>query len=434
MISFHRTQPAREGTTAGRDLLVLSFLSLLSGTVAGFVVAIFRLSLERIDRLRNSTIVWLHGGGIAGLLATLAMCAAATGFAAWLVRRFSPHATGSGIPHVEAQLRGRWSGNPLHIIPVKFIGGLLAIGSGLALGREGPSVQIGAGLAQLIGKMGRCNEDQCKALLAAGAGAGLATAFNAPIAGAVFVLEELVRSFNVQMTIATLGASASAIGVARLFLGQAPDFRVAPCPFQGIGTLPFQMLLGAAAGLLGVAYNHAILGSLRVTDRISRWPVEFRAAAIGGMVGLLAWLAPSVVGGGDTLTQAALDAKGSMLLVGLVLALRFPLGAVSYAARTPGGLFAPMLVLGSQSGLIFGTLACRWFPGAGMHPTDYAVVGMAALFTGVVRAPVTGIILAIELTGSFTLLLPMLGACFAAMIVPTLLENLPIYDSLRWDR
>ncbi len=118
-------------------------------------------------------------------------------------------------------------------------------------------------------------------------------------------------------------------------------------------------------------------------------------------------------------------------MFGLAFALRFSLGAVSYAARTPGGLFAPILVLGSQTGLLFGILSCSWLPGAGTNPTEYAVVGMAALFTAVVRAPLTGIILAIELTGAFTLLLPMLAACFAATLIPTLLHNPPIYDSLR---
>ena len=150
-------------------------------------------------------------------------------------------------------------------------------------------------------------------------------------------------------------------------------------------------------------------------------------------MGLLAWYAPGLVGSGDVITQQMVGGTRVVFMFGLIFLLRFLLGAVSYAARTPGGLFAPMLVLGSQSGLLLGTLCVRWFPSAGTNPTAYAVVGIAALFTAVVRAPLTGIVLAVELTGSFTLLLPMLGACFAAMLVPTLLDNPPIYDSLRWD-
>jgi chloride channel protein, CIC family len=426
-----RSKPPDAQIAGGGSLPVLACLSLFGA--AGLLGASFRLALLRADQLRNSALNWGHNHRIAGFLVLVVVSGVATGLAAWLVRRFSPYATGSGIPQVEAQLQGRWSGDPLRITVVKFLGGFLAIGAGLALGREGPSVQMGASLAQLLGRRYRCNEEDCKALLAAGAGAGLATAFNAPTAGAVFVLEELVRRFNVTIVITTLGASASAIGTARFLLGQGPDFRVAPFAYPGIGTLPIHLVLGGVAGLLGVAYNRAILVALRTADRLSRYPVEFRATAIGVMVGMLAWFAPSLVGGGDAITQQMVGGTTAVFTFGgLVFALRFCLGAVSYAARTPGGLFAPLLVLGSQSGLLFGALSCRWFPSIAADPAEYAVVGMAALFTAVVRAPLTGIILAFELTGSFTLLLPMLAACFAAMLVPTVLQDPPIYDSLRW--
>lgn len=417
----------------GRGRLIsLASLSVVAGAAAGMLGAVFRLALVRADGFRDLVLDWAHGHRIAGILGIIAISSVATGFAAWLVRRFSPQATGSGIPHVEAQLRGDWSGNPLRIISVKFFGGLVAIGSGLALGREGPSVQMGASLAEFIGRIAHRNEDECKALLAAGAGAGLATAFNAPIAGIAFVLEELVGRFDLQTTVATLGASASAIGVARFLLGQAPDFRVAAIPYPSLGTFPVYMILGALAGLVGVAYNHAILGALRATNRLSQRPPEFSAAMVGAAVGVVAWFAPDLVGGGDAITQRMIGGTGAVFAFGLFFFIRFVLGAVSYAARTPGGLFAPLLVLGSQSGLWFGTFFSAWIPSAGSHPAEYAIVGMAALFTAVVLAPLTGIILAIELTGSFTLLLPMLGACFAATLVPTLLRDPPIYESLRW--
>jgi CIC family chloride channel protein len=143
-----------------------------------------------------------------------------------------------------------------------------------------------------------------------------------------------------------------------------------------------------------------------------------------------AWFAPDWVGGGDAITQRTLIGAATVAILSIVFLFRFALGAVSYAARTPGGLFAPMLVLGSQSGLLFGILCHQWFPALAPHPTALAIVGMAAFFTAVVRAPLTGIILVIEMTASFTLLLPMLSACFAAMLVPNLLRNPAIYDSL----
>jgi CIC family chloride channel protein len=367
----------------------------------------------------------------AGPLLVMVACAAATGVAAWLVRRYSPQASGSGIPHVELVLSGERPQAPYRLIPIKFIGGLLAIGSGLALGREGPSVQMGASVANLLGAVFGRNRDDCNVLLAAGAGAGLATAFNAPIAGAVFVLEELARRFDTRITIATLGASAGAIAVARVLLGDAPDFHVEPIPYPSFGTVPIHLALGVLAGFLGVAYNKALLGTLGAVDRLGRWPVELRAAVIGAAVGLLAWFAPGLVGGGDVITQRTLAGTETVGMLPVVFFIRFGLGIVSYAAGTPGGLFAPMLVLGSQGGVLFGILCQRWLPMVAPHPVALGVVAMAAFFTAVVRAPVTGIILVTEMTGCFTLLLPMLSTCFAAMAVPTLLGNAPIYDSLR---
>ena len=424
-----------DGLAEGRGrLLVLALLALIAGAASGLLGAVFRLALERADRFRDSVVAWAHGEALAGLLLIISVAAAATALAAWLVRRFSPDATGSGIPVVEAELQKEQPEAPLRLIPVKFIGGVLAIGAGLALGREGPTIQMGASLAHLFGTTFRRNSDECRALLAAGAGAGLATAFNAPIAGAVFVLEELVRRFETRITITTLGASAGAIAVARVLLGTAPDFHVGRLPYSGFGAVPpIHIAFGIVAGFLGVAYNRTILGALAAAKRLRRLRVELRAAVVGATVGLLAWFAPAVVGGGDPITQRTLGGKEVLATLALVFVLRFALGPVSYAAGTPGGLFAPMLVLGSQTGVLFGILCGSLFPGVATNPTELAVVGMAAFFTAVVRAPVTGIILVIEMTGTFTQFLPMLGACFAAMLVPTLLRDPPIYDSLRLD-
>jgi chloride channel protein, CIC family len=426
----HEQQIATESADRPSSLLVLALLSLLVGGASGVLGAAFRLALERADQFRDQLIAWAHGEKLFGFLLIIGASAAATATAAWLVRRFSPQATGSGIPHVEAVVRGDLPQAKFRLIPVKFSGGLLAIGSGLALGREGPTVQMGASIAHLLGKVFRRDWPDCRALLAAGAGAGLATAFGAPIAGVAFVLEELLRSFDTRTTIAALGASVSAIAVARQFLGDAPDFSVVPLPYSGLSALPLYLTLGVVAGFLGIAYNRTILAGLAVADRFSRWPVELRAAMIGGAVGMLAWFAPGLVGGGDAITQRTLAETEVHAFILFVFVLRFALGAVSYAAGTPGGLFAPMLVLGAQTGMLFGTLCCNWLPNVADHPKAFAVVGMAAFFTAVVRAPLTGITLVTEMTASFTLLLPMLASCFAAMAVPTLLGNAPIYDSL----
>jgi chloride channel protein, CIC family len=424
------THSAKIVETKG-SLLTLAFLALVVGAAAGLVGAIFRLALAHADRLRDLLIGWAQGQAAAGILLVVVTCGVATSIAAWMVRRFSPQASGSGIPHVEAVVREQVPPAPYGLAPVKFLGGLLAIGSGLALGREGPSVQIGASLGFFIGRVFSRGWPDCRVLLAAGAGAGLATAFNAPIAGAVFVLEELVQRFEHRIAIAALGASATAIAVARVFLGEAPDFHVGALNYATAETRALFFVLGAVSGLLAIAYNRLLLATIAAAERLTRLPVEMRAGLIGGAVGLLAWFAPDLVGGGDAITQRIVAGGEVLAFVPLAFFVRFGLGAISYAGATPGGLFAPLLVLGAQSGLLFGAGCRAAFPELDIQLEGFAVVGMAAFFTGVVRAPLTGIVLVTEMTANVTMLLPMLGACFAAMLVPTLLRNAPIYDSLR---
>jgi chloride channel protein, CIC family len=428
MISDPREGEAEEG---GESLALLTVLALLVGAVSGAGVALFMLLLDEADQLRGALIVWAHARGSDGLWFVVGACAVAAGIAASLVRRISPQAVGSGIPHVEAVLNGQLPEARFRIIPVKFIGGALAIGAGLALGREGPSVHMAATLGHLAGKIFRRNWPDCRVLLAAGAGAGLATAFNAPIAGAIFVLEELVRRFELRIAIAALGASASAISVSRAILGDGQDFHLGALVMPDLAIRPLFFVLGALAGVMAVIYNRVLLQTMATVDRFDHVPVEVRAALIGAAVGALAWFLPDLVGGGDPITQRTLLGVGTLALLPQIFLLRLALGSLSYSAGTPGGLFAPMLVLGAQFGLFFG-LACQFaFPGLDVQPEGFAVVGMAALFTGVVRAPLTGIVLATEMTADVTMLLPMLGACAMAMLTPTLMKDPPIYDSLR---
>src|SRR5262249_23683773 len=219
------------------------------------------------------------------------------------------------------------------------------------------------------------------------------------------------------IAIAALGTSATAISVARLFLKDVPEFQVEVLPYPGMETSALCFMLGAIVGLVAIAYNHTLLLTIDASNRLSRWPVEWRAAGVGGGVGILAWFAPGLVGGGETLTKSTLSGALTLGVLPLVFLFRFGLGAVSYATRTPGGLFAPMLVLGAQLGLLFGALCRLTFPGLDLPPEAFAVVAMAASFTRVVRAPVTGIVLFTQMPGAATLLLPILGECFVALFV-----------------
>jgi chloride channel protein, CIC family len=290
---------------------------------------------------------------------------------------------------------------------------------------------MGASLAHLVGKLfGRTWAD-CRVLMAAGAGAGLGTAFNAPIAGAVFVLEELVQRFERRIAIAALGASATAIEVARLLLGDMPDFTVSGLGYGDAATRPLYFAFGAFAGLLAVAYNRLLLATRAAARRLIFARVDLRAALVGAAVGALGWFARDLIGGGDAITQSVLIGGAPLAAIPAAFLIRFALGPVSYAAGTPGGLFAPMLVLGAQFGFLCGAVCRAVAPYLNVQPEAFAVVGTAAFFTGVVRAPITGIVLVTEMTGSVTMLLPMLCACSMAMLAAAMMKDPPIYESLR---
>jgi CIC family chloride channel protein len=242
-------------------------------------------------------------------------------------------------------------------------------------------------------------------------------------------LEELVRRFDSRTTLATLIASGTGFTGAQLLLSNETEFETAVIADPTLVQVPLVVAVGVVTGLLGVAYNRAVVFGLHIADA-NPWPVEVRAALIGALIGLVGWLSPAMVGGGNNLTQQALLGQGTLLGACGILLVRFVLGVVSYAAATPGGLFAPMLVLGSQAGLAVGLIGAQLAPGSAPEPAGLALIGMAAFFTATVRAPVTGIVLATELTGSTAVLPPMLGACAVAMLMANIVKAEPIYDAL----
>ena len=409
-------------------LLGLALVALATGAIGGAVCAAFRLALIAGDDWRAAGLAQAQGAFWGGALVVLAAAALAAGAAA-LVRRIAPAASGSGIPHVEAVLHSELPPAPLKFIPIKFLGGMMAIGGGLALGREGPSVQMGAGIAHSMARLTRLSWEDTRALLAGGAGAGLATAFNAPAAGAIFVLEELEGRFDRRMSVVALGCSVGAITVSRAILGDALDFALPDVAAPVWAVQPLFLLFGLICGLLSVLYNRSLLRTLSLVGAI-RAPVELRAAAIGAAVGAVALVAPGWIGGGEAPSQRALYGEIAPLVLPGLFLFRLALGALSYAAATPGGLFAPMLALGAMAGLGFGYLVQAIAPGLPVEPAAFAAVGMAALFAGAVRAPLTGMVLVIEMTGASQLLLPLLSGCFAAMFVAESFREAPIYQAL----
>ncbi|WP_405420187.1 ClC family H(+)/Cl(-) exchange transporter [Streptomyces erythrochromogenes] len=403
----------------------------LAGCLVGLVGGGFRWCLEHADLLRASVVEAAAGLGWAGRLIPVALTAAGAAVACAIARRV-PHAAGSGIQHVEAVWRQEAEARSAWLLPAKFVGGLVAIGSGLVLGREGPIVHMGAAIGSGAGRRGRLDAEDARMLHSALGGAGLAVAFTAPLGGLVFVCEEVTGTVRPRLVLLTLVGTATAVAASRLIVGDAPVLPMSAVPAPPLWMLPVFLLCGVTAGALGAAYSALVVGTMEVCDGLTRVPLVVRAAVIGALVGALMAFDPLLTGGGDQLTERLL-AGGGLTGAALVvcLAVRFVAGPLSYAAATPGGLFAPLLALGALWGTLTHALASPLLPAGAAGPAVFAVVGMAAVFTGVVRAPLTGIVLVTEMTGAGVLLLPLLTACFAAAVTADRMGSAPIYDTLR---
>lgn len=402
----------------------------LVGLLAGLTAIAFRAMLAGGDALRGALIAWAHRAPQIGFLAPIVFGAAGAAAGTALVRRFAPEASGSGIPHLEAVLHRYREIDWRRILPIKFFGGALAMGAGLALGREGPTVQMGGAVGDAVSRWLKTGARDRLILIAAGAGAGLAAAFNAPLAGVIFILEEVQKDFRQAVFGSAFIAAVVADIVARSFSGQLPVFRIPSYPVPSLLALPAFAALGVATGLLGVLYNRCLLGSLNLFARIPTKMATAAAGIVGGAIGLIAWFSPTAVGGGHQLAETVLASDVVFSAIPLWFALRFVMSLASYSTGAPGGIFAPLLVLGALIGLGVGAATHQLFPQLVPIPAIFAVVGMAAYFTAIVRAPLTGIVLIVEMTGNYAQMLPLLVACFCAYVVAEGLNQLPIYESL----
>jgi CIC family chloride channel protein len=382
------------------------------------------------DRLRNGLVNWSYSVPLLGWIFPILFGACGATAAVWLVLRYAPETSGSGIPHLKAVLHRLRDFSWTRVLLVKMISGVLGIGSGLALGREGPTVQMGGAVAEGLGRALKVSPADRLTLMAAGAGAGLAAAFNAPLSGLVFVLEEMRRDFRPAVFGAAFLAAASADVVARSVAGQLPVFTVPNYAMPSLTALPAFAVLGIAAGGLGVAFNRCLLEAVDFATRLSRASRLGLAVAIGGAAGLVAWFYPLAAGGGHELALMALTNQTAIMAIPVLFFLRFVLTVTSYGTGSAGGIFSPLLVLGALLGLGVGHLAHGLAPALAPEPGIFAVVGMAAYFTAIVRAPLTGILLITEMTGSYEQMLPLLTSSFCAYAVAEYLRDLPIYEAL----
>jgi CIC family chloride channel protein len=267
-------------------------------------------------------------------------------------------------------------------------------------------------------------------LIAAGAGAGLSAAFNAPLAGLVFVLEEVQRDFSPVVFTVTLVSSVTADVTGRLLLGGDPVFRLTMPVDPELASLPLHLLIGVVAAPLGVLFNRSLMKSLDVGARLEAIPPWARGALVGAAIGVVAWLAPFTVGGGRKLVDATLTGGFGVPAILWLIPLRLVLTAASYGTGAAGGIFTPMLVLGALLGSGVGQVGALLLPAGLADPPTCAVVGMAAFFAAVVRAPLTAIVLLVEMTGDYGMVLPLLIACLAAGGIADWLRDPPIYEAL----
>jgi len=344
--------------------------------------------------------------------------------------RYAPMAGGSGIPQVKGVVLGLMKMKWFRILWVKILAGAIGIGAGLSLGREGPSIQIGAvagqGFSRLLGRT-RMEE---RYLITSGASAGLAAAFNAPLAGMMFALEELHRNFSGAVLLPTMTSAITATIVTRFFFGDSTSFtflHLSPLP---AAYLPCVALVAITCGFAGIFFNYGLLHIhylYRPSIFRNQWAKILFALVWAGVLG---FVLPEVLGGGNLLVdQLAAHAYPLSFLL-LLLAGKFIFTLISYGCGTPGGFFLPLLVLGALIGATEANLLIAGALLPDLYRPTIIIIGMVALFAASVRSPITGTLLILEMTGDFNHLMALALASALAYITAELLKGQPIYDAL----
>lgn len=402
------------------------------GLLAGGTVVAFSISFQSAESLRISLLAWLHqfpDWGWAILPIITATCGAVAGY----LTGFAPASSGGGIAHIRAVLAGKRTLDWKRILPIKFIGATIGLGSGFSIGNEGPSVHMAACAGEAFSDLSKLDPHYRRSLMASAAGAGLAAAFNAPLSGFIFTIEELQREISPTTLVSALIASVCAVAVSRVFTGQLPSFHIRDYPLPPLTALPLFAIMGVFAGYAGVIYNKGLIWSIKFSRKtgLAIWK---KGAIVGGVTGLVGWWLPEALGGGHRIAESILRgdyAPGSFVSFLVILLIgKYLLTMIGYSSGIPAGLFSPLLVLGAIIGQLFGHISALLFPGIGTTPAAYAVVSMAAMFTSIVRAPLTGIVLILEMTGNQEQLFALIVACLVAYLIAEHARCKPIYDEL----
>ena len=417
---------------AGRKNFRLISLAFLVGLITGGAGTLFRLLLIHLNLFSEGLFA---GGGTSGFLRyLLPVLYSVSGIiiSLFLVKKFAPEAAGSGIHEIEGALDNirtlRWK----RVLPVKFIASLFSLGSGLLLGREGPTIQLGANIGKMVKDIFRQPDDRTNPLASAGAAAGLASAFNAPLAGIIFVIEEMHGHFRHTFfsVAAIMVASGTADFVVRALIGVDPVIKMTIFPSPPLPSIWLFILLGFLFSILGLIFNKSLLFSLSFFDRFPKNSAYLFGGIAGVVIAVIGILSPKFIGGGYNTIRMVLDQSLTVQFLVVLIAGRLILTIFSYSTGVPGGIFAPILAIGVAFGMLFGGVMQNFFPDLVSNPGVFAVAGMAGIFASTVRAPLTGLVLAVEMTSNYEMILPLIMTTVIASSFTAQFGNEPIYTSL----
>lgn len=410
--------------------LLLEGLAL--GLGAGISISIFRYLLAGSEILRPVIYHNLREALADGQWQWLALYILSFIIIAYLLKLIvarEPMCTGSGIPQIKGILQGDMSMRWFSVLWSKIIGGVLAIGAGMSLGREGPSVQIGACVGQGLSQTSRRTRFESRILMTAGAGAGLAAAFNAPLAGVIFGLEEMQKTISPALLLTGITASITAATVTEVVFGISPVFSMGyllPLPLNLFDVL---VVAGMVIGLLGRLFNIALAYSLNTYSRLGLSGMKKPLVPLA-LAGILGFVLPEILGGGNLLVDSLVVTDYTIGFLCLLFVGKFLFTMICFGSGVPGGIFLPMLVLGAAGGAVLAKLLVLAGLLPAMYYADIIVFGMAAYFSSVVKSPVTGSILILEMTGSFQHMLALLVVSLTAYVISDLTGGRPVYDEL----
>ncbi|MBQ9961038.1 MAG: ClC family H(+)/Cl(-) exchange transporter [Firmicutes bacterium] len=398
------------------------------GVCAGLVVSLFRYALSKVEYARNLYIEIAEQKLIFAILGVfllifLALCIAA-------IIRKEPMSCGSGIPQVKGELKGEVNANWLQVVIAKFLGGIMALGAGLSLGREGPSIQLGAMVGKGFSRLNNRLRTEEKLLITCGSSAGLAAAFGAPVAGVVFALEELHRNFSQEVLLSTMAAAIAADSIGTYIFGLEPVFDLGTSVHAGLplGRMWMVIILGVVMGAFGVFYNKTIEFAQDMFGKLKT--PEQKLAIPFAVILLLAIVLPEALGSGHELIEDAGEGILSLKVLLMFLVVKYIFSAMSFGTGAPGGIFLPLLVLGALTGGLFTTFLSPIVGYEENYIQYFVILGMTGYFSAIVRAPITGVILLSEMTGTFSNLLPLSTVALVAYMTADVLGGEPIYDQL----